>query len=189
MELTMDIRPMTPSDINTVVRIHERVLPTATSRMGLLPFFYQTLITHPDIHRAFVATENNQVIGAITATRDARKTQTYLTKLSNLIPLLHALIYRRVTAQELLDRMFTERAILRTDHPYQTILTLVVDTPWQRKGVGKKLVSTLNTQGKLYVDTETSNIAAQSFYRRCGFRFIKTIRSSMVAVKTLKPAP
>lgn len=185
----MDIRPITIADIDAVCRIHKRVLPTTTARIGLLPTFYKTMIAYPNLHLALVAIEKKRIIGAITATRDAHRTQSYLTKLSTVFPLLQALIRRRVRLGELLDRMLTERAILRTDHPYQTILTLVVDTPWQRKGVGRKLVTTLPIIGKLYVDTETNNTKAKSFYRRNGFRFIKTVRNSMVAVKTLTPAP
>lgn len=180
---------MTVSNIDEVVRIHERVLPTTTARMGLLPFFYRTMMDHTDYHLAYVAVENNRIVGAITATRDALRTQSYLTKLSTVFPLLQAIVRRRVSIGELLDRMLTERAILSLDNPYQTLLTLIVDTPWQRKGIGRKLVSSLPITGKLYVDTEITNTKAQSFYRRCGFRFFKTIRSSMVAVKTLKRAP
>ncbi len=180
---------MTPSDIDDVVRIHKRVLSTTTARLGLLPFFYKTMIDYPDLHVALVATEKNRVVGAITATRDAHQSQALLFRLSFLFPMLTALLMRRVSIFELLDRMFTERAILSLTHPYQTILTLIVATPWQGKGIGKKLVSSLLLRGTLHVDTETSNKKAQSFYERLGFRFLKTIRSSIVAVKTLTPAP
>jgi len=180
---------MTPSDFNAVIRIHERVLPTATARMGILSFFYKTMISNPFLHIALVATENKRIVGAITATRDAHQTQTFLSRPSLLFPVLSAVMTRRITIRELIDRLLTERAILALAHPYQTILTLIVDIPWQRNGIGKKLVSALPMRGTLYVDTETSNAKAQSFYERLGFRFIKTIRSSIVAVKTLNTAP
>lgn len=180
---------MNASDIDDVVRIHEKVLPTTTARIGLLPFFYRCMINHPDEHIALVATEKTRIIGAITVTRDAHKTQAYLAKLSTLLPLLSAIMRRRVTVSELLDRMFTEHATIAVARPYQTMLTLVVDSHWQRKGIGARLVSSLNVNGKLYVDTETTNIKAQQFYKRIGFRFIKTIRNSMIAVKMLTQTP
>lgn len=173
---------MTSSDISEVVRIHQQVLPTTTARMGLLPFFYQTMILDSDLHVAFVATERNRVVGAITATRDAHKTQQALFK-----PwmILRAIITSRVPIRELIDRFLTERSIMAIARPYQTILTLVVDTKHQRKGVGKKLVSSIKLNGAIYVDTEHALL----FYTRCGFRIFRKIRNSTVAVKTLTKAP
>lgn len=173
---------MTSSDIREVVRIHEQVLPTTTARMGLLPFFYQTMINNRDLHVALVATENNRVIGAITATRDAHRTQRALFK-----PwmILRAIITSRVPFRKLLDRFLIERSIMAIAHPYQTILTLCIDTKHQKKGIGKALVASITYDGNLYVDTENT----LKFYERCGFRFFKTIRSSKVAVKKLTRAP
>lgn len=185
----MDVRPMRLSDIDAVVGIHERVLPTTTARIRLLPHFYTTMCKHTKLHVALVAVEKNHVIGAITATRDARRTQSLLLSPRVLFQTAWAIISGRVAITELVDRMVTERNIQKIASPYQTILTLVVDTAFQRKGIGKKLVSSLPITGKLYVDTEITNTKAQLFYKRSGFRFIKTIRSSMVAVKTLNNAP
>lgn len=178
----MEIRKMTISDIDDVVRIHKKALPTTTARLGLLPFFYQTIINDINLHIALVATEHNRIVGAITATHDAHKTQHALFK-----PwmILRAIITSHVPISELINRTLTERSIMTIAHPYQTILTIVVDTKHQRKGIGKKLITSLKLNGDVYVDTEH----ALGFYTRCGFRFFKTIKNSVIAVKTLTPAP
>lgn len=196
MKATICIRPMLLPDIPVVVAIHRRVLPTVTSRMGplFLEFFYRTLLNQPLLHHALVALHGKEVIGAISATGDARHTQRLLTPLlSNpkaMLQLLTALFQRRVTLAELYERIVTERDILkRYPHRYQTILTLLVKAKWQRKGIGAKLLAALEEPlpvgTRLYVDTEASNSVAQSFYKLQGFRRQAAIRSSVVFSKKI----
>lgn len=174
---------MTLSDIPSVTELHMKLLPTVSARIGnpYLSELYRLILS--DI--CLVATERKKIIGSITATTNLKATQKRLSR----IVFKPWLWFGRAPFLALLDRTLTEREILKLDDPYQTIMTLFVDTSWQRKGVGRKLVSSLPITGKLYVDTQNLNTKAQSFYRHCGFRFIKTIRNSTIAVKTLTPAP
>jgi ribosomal-protein-alanine N-acetyltransferase len=63
------------------------------------------------------------------------------------------------------------------------VLKLVVDAPHRRRGIGRtlldSLVKTASDSGaeKIVLEVRETNLAAQLFYRACGFRAIKIERS------------
>jgi len=63
------------------------------------------------------------------------------------------------------------------------VLKLVVDAPFRRRGTGRTLldalVRTASESGaeKIVLEVRETNLAAQLFYRACGFRAIRIERS------------
>lgn len=171
------------------------MLPTVVARIGnpYLSKLYDTLLK--DI--GLVAIDHGSIVGVITATKNLKKTQQNVQRMLfhpvTLWALGEAIVLRRVTIRSLFERMAAQDEILSLfPYPYATILTFFVDKKNQRQGIGTKLLSSLEKQfavgTKLYVDTATSNVNARRFYNNHGFRFLKTIRSTIVSVKTLKVA-
>lgn len=191
MKHNIRIRPMDEADIDAVSALHIRTLPTAIARIGnpYLSLLYQQLLRDTSQHVALVATANSQVVGVVTATVDVHKTQQQLQRVllrpGVLWSICMALLHRRVTVAELVDRMSTEHQIrVQFPHPYASILTFFIDRPYQHHGIGKRLLSALRKKlprhTKLFVDTELSNKHAQRWYGTHGFLAIKTIGNSVV---------
>lgn len=175
---------MRGADVPRVCAIHTRVLPTTTASLGnfFLIHFYKTLLQFPDIHKTYVAEQNNTIIGSITATKDMIYTQHILSKtlpkLPALYSLLTALFSRQVTVTEVFKRIVTERQTLSYS---PRILTLCVDKTFQNTGIGKKLMTKIiEDMPHLYVDTEQTNTSAQSFYTHLGFVEIDKIGSALM---------
>lgn len=191
----MDIRKIKKTDVPFISALHMRMLPTSIARIGnpYLSELYCTLLK--DI--GLVAIDRGVIVGVITATENLKKTQQNLQRLlfhpATLWTIGKAIVLRRVTIGSLFERMAAQTEILSLfPYPYATILTFFVDKKNQRQGIGAKLLSSLEKQfpvgTKLYVDTATSNTNAQLWYSTHGFRILKTIRSNIVSVKTLKAA-
>lgn len=182
----MEIRKLIEADIRAVSLLHMCTLPTTIARIGnpYLSDLYHILLS--DI--CLVAVDHKNIIGVITATRRLDQTQ------KRLIPLLfkpkNIWGLRHIHVLELIHRFLFERELQRLfPAPYTTILTFFVDKKFQHHGIGTKLLATLEKQfpssTKLHVDTETSNRYAQYWYNTHGFRFIETIMSNNISVKTL----
>lgn len=182
----MEIRKLIEADIPAVSVLHMHTLTTTIARIGnpYLSDLYHALLS--DI--CLVAVDHKNIIGVITATRSLDQTQKRVTPL--LFKPKNMWGLRRIHVMELINRFLFERELRgQFPPPYTTILTFFVDEKFQHHGVGTKLLSTLEKQfanhTKLHVDTETSNRYAQYWYNTHGFRFIKTIMSNNISVKTL----
>ena len=182
-------------DIPQVSALHQRVLSTATARMGetFLPYFYTTVVEHPSLHCALVATRGTQIVGCITATRDLNRTKVLLAPLrfspKALIEAIFAILTQRVTLAEIYERTALEKELTKgLPVPYPTLLTLCVDKRQQGRGIGTALVKSaeefFSAGTVLYVDTEKSNRKAQRFYEAVGFTREREVRKSVVYVKT-----
>lgn len=191
----MDIRKIKKTDVPFISALHIQTLPTVVARIGnpYLSKLYYTLLK--DI--GLVAIDDGSIIGVITATKNLKKTQQNVHRLlfhpTTLWTIGKAIVLRRVTIGSLFERMAAQTEILSLfPYPYAAILTFFVDKKNQRRGIGTKLLSSLEKQfpagTKLYVDTATSNKNAKHWYKTHGFRILKTIRSNIVSVKTLKAA-
>lgn len=191
MKYTVRIRQMDEPDIVAVSALHIHTLPTVIARIGnpYISILYAQLLCDQSLHKTLIATKGSQVIGVITATVNVHKThhqlQPILFRPSVVLSICLAVLRGRVTISELVDRISTERQIrLQFPHTYATILTFFVDTPHQRQGIGKRLLSALQKQlprrTKLFVDTEISNTHAQKWYEVHGFLAIKTIGNSVI---------
>jgi len=77
--------------------------------------------------------------------------------------------------------------------PYCSIQALCVDSAYQNRGLGRKLLEAVfhtcqkNVVNTVYVDTLRSNIQAQRFYKSVGFERLQTIGDSVLFVKTIVP--
>lgn len=179
---------MIESDIADVSALHIRALPTVSARIGAeyLTRLYRTLLDHPELHTSLVAREGARCIGAITYTRNLRRTTTLLPLTAQTIRMImSALIRSRITLGELWETWYREFRLNRQGiDPYQTILTLFVDPSKKRRGIGKKLFSALlphvPKHVSLYVDTERVNTSAQKFYTSVGFTNYRSFGTTMI---------
>lgn len=184
-------------DIGEVINLHSRTLVGPSSKIGqaYLKKLYTILLSDPETHISLVATDKGKIVGAITATKDLRKTSKLLGKLisfSTLLSILKAITSGKVTILELVKRLMFERVVLkRYTKPYVSILTLFVDKKYQRVGIGRHLTETLLKKlkkigvKKVYVDTLTTNNKAHFFYKSLGFVEKETIFDSKVLEKQL----
>lgn len=182
---------MRESDVPSVCRLHMNTLPTTIARIGYryLSVLYTTLLRSSSIHAVLIVKTHSQIIGVITATKNLYETQRMLQYIALrpdiFFALCLAIVRRRVTIPELLERISMEREIrARFPDPYPTILTFFVDRAYQRQGIGTTLLGVLKQHmpknTKLYVDTERANRRAQQWYSSHGFKKIDDIGAHIV---------
>ncbi len=197
-DLPVTIRRMGNEDIPEVVRIHRDVLPTASARMGgyVLSGMYATLLA-PGRTVAYVAVSGMRVVGAVTATTDARATASCVTAFLKtpraLFAVASAILTGTVGIAELIIRSRTEREILASfPAPLRMILTVVVAKDSQSLGIGSRLLERLYADfdgATVHVDTDTENAGARRFYERQGFTRQRIIGPSVVYAKILPGKP
>ncbi len=193
----MKIESIKTSDIKTLARLHKKNLVSPSSKIGqkYLEKLYNLLLSDPKTHLCLLAIDGNEIVGAISATKDLEKTNKILRRLISfpvLFDILKATILGKVTVGELTKRIFLERKLLkRFPKPYVSILTLFIVQNHQRHGVGsllvKKMLSELEKNGTniVYVDTLISNKKAVLFYQSLGFRVVDTVADSLVLEKQI----
>lgn len=187
----MKIKKMNECDIPIVAKLHKKNLESPSSKIGemYLRKLYEILLLDKS-SISLVAFENNEIVGAITATLDLQKTSKNLKKsltLTVLIITIYSILFRKVGMSELLQRLRFESKILKKfSKSYPTILTLFVSRNHQRKGIGSKLTKTMIEEFKkrntkeIYLDTLKTNEQAIGFYERLGFKRINEIEDSIV---------
>lgn len=193
----MKIRLMSHSDIDQVVRLHQNNLITPASKIGsvYLRKFYEQLILRPDLNTCLVAEKKGEIVAAISASSNLASTLKLLKSL--LSPKMLALVARaillgQVSFIELLNRVRFEYLVIQRYKIYPTILTLFVDSHYQRQGIGKMLVKQLTKEfskkniSRLFVDTYSDNDQALIFYKAMGFKKVDKVIDSFIFEKKLE---
>lgn len=178
----MIIKPLTKKNVPIIVRLHQENLPlTQSSKLGIvyLTQLYSTVATTPDIHIGYVAYDNKNIIGVITATLDLQKSQQKITQsftVSTYLLVLMTILKRKLSPWELVRQIWFEFRVTRIfPTPYPTVLTLFVINSYRRKGIGKQLVNKVigiikkYQYPSLFVDTQVQNEKALYFYQALGF--------------------
>lgn len=190
------IRPMTLNDAADISKLHILALPTTIARIGK-PYL-QDLYKALSADVVLVAVNHGTIIGCISATKDLAGTQRRLSRIlfkpSNAWSIIRAVAIGRVRFKELVQRASFERALAHSfPHPYATILTFFVDPKHQHRGVGTQLLRAVENKfapgTNLFVDTQTANTNARTWYASHGFRVVKTIADNEISVKRLTSAP
>lgn len=193
----MKIESIKTSDIKTLAYLHKKNLVSPSSKIGqkYLEKLYNLLLSDPKTHLCLLAIDGNEIVGAISATKDLEKTNKILRRLISfpvLLDILKATIHGKVTINELLKRIMFELNILKKfPKPYASILTLFIVQNHQRHGAGsllvKKVLSELEKNGTniVYVDTLISNKKALLFYISLGFSEKERIYDSVILEKQI----
>ena len=188
----MKLRNIKTADIRFIARLHKKTINSPSSKIGIgyLTKIYQTLLKAPELHLCILAYDNDTIIGAITATKDLRKTNKLIKNffyLGMIFSVIKAVLLGKVSIVELLNRIRFEQIVTnKFPQPYVTILTLFVAKSFQRKGIGRRLVREIILRLKnekiknVHVDTLTTNKKAIAFYQSIGFKRIEKIADSYV---------
>jgi ribosomal protein S18 acetylase RimI-like enzyme len=178
-------KPLTTSDIGDVIRLHEQWIPSAGAKMGMpyLKKLYVTLFSHPNLHVIIGAFKSHRLVGFISVTNNSKATGHLLNRhLFSLIPtVLIGLVNNRYSIADLLSHRKAERTVQRLiGESGEYILGIAVDPEVQRQGIATQLIKRIINKKNILVDTQTSNVVAQKFYKKLGFVPVKSITDSIV---------
>lgn len=189
----MKIRLMTNTDLKQIINLHIKTLPcTMSSKIGekYLNVLYRKILSDKKTHISLVAYEKNQILGALTLTKNIKITQKILNPIhsySLICLVITSLVKRKISLREIFDKLYFESKIIsKFKSPYASILTLFVKPASQKQGVGKSLVQRvtgiLKTEGvgKIFVDTLVTNSVGISFYKKMGFGIRIRLNDSFV---------
>lgn len=172
--------------------MHAISINSINTRMGIsyLAYLYNQLIKHPDYHLNLVACHQNRILGVVTISYNLRQTQTLIKqslKFRHALTFLGQLIKNPLQIKELISRIYLEHCLISDfSTPYITIITLFVAPDCRRQGIGNKILVEVVRRLKsryfrqLYVDTDSQNVAALTFYKNNGFVPIKNILNNII---------
>lgn len=184
----MKIRSVGKGYISELVHLHMSFLPGTASVLGedYMTHFYEK-ICNQNKYVVLGAFEKNELVGFIVGTAKIADIldETHPT-VKTLIYLLQAMIHKKIRFLYLLQRLLFESLVkryVRDAHGY--IFVLVVESNYQRRGIGGKLVTAAGTHlpYPLWVDTRRENINAVRFYRKHGFTPRKEAYGSVLFLK------
>ena len=181
MRKFVTIGPPLLSDTKIAADLHLKTIPGISSMLGQLYLnkFYKTLIGKTG-HMSLAAYADNHLVGIITTTQDISTTLNHLHKLFNLniyLILFSKVITMQVSPLTIFGRIRFEKYQDKSyKKPYASIVTFCVNSNYQRRGIGSSLIRGVIKKAKemginrIYVDTRTTNILANKFYLKIGFR-------------------
>ena len=176
--------------------LHHRVLyQTLNSRLGI-PFLedlYGSLLLDPQA-RAWVATQEDRIIGFLSATLDTRTTQRHIMRSLYWRDRIIAGIHILTSVRELRDYISHQRLMRysrRFGMKYPCILTMGIVPEAQGSGIALRMIEeadaffSVSGHSSYYVDTLVSNHRALSFYKKAGFQQIGVCAGNVLLKKTL----
>jgi ribosomal protein S18 acetylase RimI-like enzyme len=179
----MMVAPLTEQLVKPVVQLHRHVLgDTVNAQVGewFLTYLYRQLLHLPRLAKAWVAVEDDQVVGFVSLATDYQALSTTLMQQLSFVSKIRAglffLVHPKLAWQFLQQRRFGN--YLKTAVPAHSayVLTLGVATNQQGKGVGRLLMDAATRQladrYPIYLDTKVDNHQAIRFYERYGFQII-----------------
>ena len=170
------------SDVPQLVMLHRTSgvngILTFLTNAQLSNFFYLPVVTDDNFRTTVVVTPSDTVVGVISISEmRSEALQSSLLQRLGLVarvaaqaiihPSLFRLIYNYLRMQR-----FIHTFISRVNSEYKEIQLLLIDHKVQSRGIGAKLISSIDSAEENYI-VQTQNSRAVGFYSRHGFQVVK----------------
>ena len=183
----MQIVQLHAAYIRQIVSMHMMFLPGTAEAVGeeYMTNFYIRLF-HQNHHTVLGAFDKKKLIGFVVGTQAVKELLSLThppVSFKTSKKILLSVFTGKVSIITLIERVLFEHTVrsqVEDGHGY--IFVLVVSGKYQRQGIGKKLVSTIEKilPSPLWVDTSQTNTNAQKFYSHIGFTQIVRMYNSVL---------